>query len=71
MKAPYQVLQKELECLRETQHGLPVNGEGGNLLSVEIHDLAGVGRGVIGADHLQGLVPVVVEVSHGGAQEEV
>ena len=48
-----------------------MNGEGGNLLSVEIDNLASVGRGIIGADHLQGLVPVVVEVSHGGAQEEV
>ena len=71
MKTPYQVLQKELECLRETQHGLPVNGEGSNLLSMEVDNLASVGRGIIGADHLQGLVPVVVEVSHGGAQQEV
>ena len=48
-----------------------MNGEGGNLLAVEIDNLAGVGRGIIGADHLQGLVPVVVEVRHGGAQQEV
>ena len=48
-----------------------MNGEGGNLLSVEIDNLASVGRGIIGADHLQGLVPVVVEVRHGGAQQEV
>ena len=48
-----------------------MNSEGGNLLSVEIDDLASVGRGVVRADHLQRLVPVVVEVRHGGAQQEV
>ena len=53
MKAPYQVLEKKLECLRETQHGLAVYCEGGDFLSVEVDNLASISSGIIGADHLE------------------
>ena len=70
MQASYQILEEYFKCLRKTQHGFVVDAEGGNLLSVEVYNLASVGCGIVGADHLKRLMSGVVKVSHGGAEEK-
>ena len=72
MQASNKILEKYFKCLRKTQHGFVVDAERGNFLSVKVNNFAGICRGIIGTDHLQGLVSVVVQVSErGGAKEEV
>ena len=51
MEAAHQVLQEQLEGLRQTQHRLAVDHEGRDLLAAVLHDLAVIGGGVIGRDH--------------------
>ena len=81
VEAAHQVLQEELERLGEAEHGLAVDGEGGDLLAAVVHDLALVGRGVVGGNGGRGwavaegavheLVHVGGEVVGGGAAHEV
>ena len=71
MQASHQILEEYFKCLWKTQHGFVVDAEGGNLLSMEVYNLASIGSGIIRADHLERLVSVVVKVSHGGTKEKV
>jgi hypothetical protein len=50
VEATDQVLEEELERLRQTQHGLARDDEGGHFLAAVVDQLALVGRGVVAGD---------------------
>jgi hypothetical protein len=50
VEAADEVLEEQLERLRQTQHGLAGDDEGGHLLAAVVHQLALVGRGVVAGD---------------------
>ena len=51
VQPPHQVLQEQLEDLRQAQHRLVTDHEGCDLLPTIVDNLAIIGRGVIWADH--------------------
>lgn len=46
VQSAHQVLEEELEGLREAEHGVSGDDEGGDLLASVVYQLALVGRGV-------------------------
>ena len=62
VEAAHQVLQEQLECLRQTEHSLAVDHKSCNFLSPVLDHLAVVSCGIVGWDHgwwRPGVAPVV------------
>ena len=64
MEAAHQVLQEQLECLRQTEHGLPIDHKSGYFLSSVLDHLAVVSSGIVGRHHGWGRPGVAPVVQH-------
>ena len=62
VEAAHQVLQEQLECLRQTEHSFAIDHKSGYFLSSVLDHLAVVSSGIVGGDHGRrrpGVAPVV------------